>query len=327
MLRFLAPPRKSRLERGRAAAYVEAMADQGMTEHLKQLTARGRELLGPVLPKRMRAGTPIVPVVRLSGVIGVSTPLRPGLTLAGAARMLERAFSAKRAKAVALVLNSPGGSAVQSHLMFRRIRQLADEKNLPVLAFVEDVAASGGYMLACAADEIVCDPSSIVGSIGVIGASFGFHEAIGRLGIERRVYTAGENKSTLDPFLPENPEDVARLKALQQEIHQTFISLVKERRRNLSGPENTLFSGEYWTAKTALGYGLIDRIGDLRSVLRERYGKDVLTPLVQGERSWFGRPLPGVGQAHLGDMFGRAGLADEIISAIEARAIWARYGL
>ena len=299
-----------------------------MTEHFRQLLARGRQLLGPLLPKRMRSGIAIVPVVRLSGVIGMSTPLKPGLTLAGAARMLERAFSFKRAKAVALVLNSPGGSAVQSHLIFRRIRQLADEKNLPVIAFVEDVAASGGYMLACAADEIVCDPSSIVGSIGVIGASFGFHDAIGRLGIERRVYTAGEHKSTLDPFLPENPDDVARLKAIQQEIHETFIALVKERRgRNLNGPENTMFSGEYWTAKTALGYGLIDRIGDLSSVLRERYGKDVLTPLVQGDRSWFGRPLPGVGRADIGDMIGRSGLADELISAIEARAIWARYGL
>src|SRR5262249_19685180 len=261
---------------------------------------RGRELLGPILPKRMRAGIPVVPVVRLSGVIGMSTPLRPGLSLAGAARMLEKAFSVKRAKAVALTLNSPGGSAVQSHLMFRRIRQLADEKNLPVIAFVEDVAASGGYMLACAADEIVCDPSSIVGSIGVIGASFGFHEAMTKLGIERRIYTAGERKSTLDPFQPENPEDVAHLKAIQQEIHQTFIALVKDRRRNLSGPETSLFSGDYWTAKTALGYGLIDRIGDMRSVLRERYGKDVLTPMVQGDRSWFGRPLPGVGRVDAG---------------------------
>src|SRR5215475_3330623 len=233
----------------------EAMAEPGMTEHLNQLLARCRELMGPLLPKRMRAGTPIVPVVRLSGVIGVSAPLRPGLTLSGAARMLERAFAVKRAKAVALVLNSPGGSAVQSHLMFRRIRQLAEEKNLPVIAFVEDVAASGGYMLACAADEIVCDPSSIVGAIGV---SFGFHDAIGRLGIERRVYTSGVNKSTLDPFLPENPDDVARLKAIQHEIHQSFIGLVKDRRPKLSGPENTMFSGEYWTAKTALGYGLID---------------------------------------------------------------------
>ena len=304
------------------------MADPKMTEHLQQLIARGRELLSPLLPKRMRAGIPVVPVVRLSGIIGMSTPLRPGLSLAGAARMLERAFSVKRAKAVALTLNSPGGSPVQSHLIFRRIRQLADEKNLPVIAFVEDVAASGGYMLACAADEIVCDPSSIVGSIGVIGASFGFQEAMGRLGIERRVYTSGERKSTLDPFLPENPDDVAHLKAIQQEIHQMFIGLVKERRgRNLTGPENTMFSGDYWTAKTALGYGLIDRIGDLRSVLRERYGKDVLTPLVQGERSWFGRPLPGVGRADVGDIFARSGLADELISAVEARAIWARYGL
>jgi signal peptide peptidase SppA len=303
------------------------MTEPKPTEPLRQIFARGRELLSPLLPKRMRAGIPIVPVVRLAGVIGMSTPLKPGLTLAGAARMLDRAFGFKRAKAVALVLNSPGGSAVQSHLLFRRIRQLADEKNLPVIAFVEDVAASGGYMLACAADEIVCDPSSIVGSIGVVGASFGLHEAIGRLGIERRIYTAGERKSTLDPFLPENPEDVAHLKAIQQEIHQTFIGLVKDRRGNLSGPENTMFSGDYWTAKTALGYGLIDRIGDLRSVLRERYGEDVLTPMVQGDRSWFGRPLPGVGRVDMGDMLGRAGLADELISAVEARALWARYGL
>src|SRR5262245_35053456 len=213
------------------------MAEPKPTEPLRQFFARGRELLSPLLPKRMRAGIPVVPVVRLAGVIGMSTPLKPGLTLAGAARMLERAFGFKRAKAVALVLNSPGGSPVQSHLIFRRIRQLADEKNLPVIVFVEDVAASGGYMLACAGDEIVCDPSSIVGSIGVIGASFGFHEAMSRLGVERRIYTAGERKSTLDPFLPENPEDVAHLKTIQQEIHQTFIGLVKERRgSNLTGP-------------------------------------------------------------------------------------------
>src|SRR5215475_8002546 len=239
----------------------EAMAEPGMTEHLNQLLARCRELMGPLLPKRMRAGTPIVPVVRLSGVIGVSAPLRPGLTLSGAARMLERAFAVKRAKAVALVLNSPGGSAVQSHLMFRRIRQLAEEKNLPVIAFVEDVAASGGYMLACAANEIVCDPSSIVGSIGVIGASFGFTEAIRKLGVERRIYTAGDHKSMLDPFLPAKEEDVNRLKSIQHEIHEMFIDVVRRSRgTRLTGPEATLFSGEYWTAKKGMEYGLVDRL-------------------------------------------------------------------
>jgi serine protease SohB len=298
-----------------------------MNEQFERLLAPLRNVVGPLIPKRLRGGIPVVPVVRLAGVIGMASPLRPGLSLAGVARQLERAFSTKRAKAVALLINSPGGSPVQSHLIFRRIRDLADEKNLPVIAFVEDVAASGGYMIACAADEIVGDPSSIVGSIGVIGATFGFHEAIEKLGIERRVYTAGENKSMLDPFQPEKPEDVARLKAIQNEIHATFIGLVKSRRgARLVGPENTMFSGEYWTATTGLGYGLVDRIGDLRSVLRERYGKDVVTPLVAGDRSWFGRPLPGVGQMAF-DALSRPGLAEDVVSTLEARAMWARYGL
>src|ERR1700719_2549859 len=172
-----------------------------MTGHLQHLLRRGRELLRPAIPKRWR-GVPTVPVVRLTGVIGFSTPLKPGLTLAGLARAFDRAFAMGKPKAVALAINSPGGSAVQSHLIYRRIRQLAEEKSVPVIAFVEDVAASGGYMIACAADEIVCDPASIVGSIGVIGSSFGFPEAMKRFGIERRIYTAGEHKSMLDPFLP-----------------------------------------------------------------------------------------------------------------------------
>src|SRR5712691_3657426 len=211
-----------------------------MNERFRQLWPRGRELLRSALPKRWR-GVPLVPVVRLAGVIGFSTPLKPGLTLAGLARALDRAFGMRKAKAVALVINSPGGSAAQSHLIFRRIRALADEKKLPVVAFVEDVAASGGYMLACAADEIVCDPASIVGSIGVIGATFGFPEAMKKLGIERRIYTAGEHKSMLDPFLAENEEDVTRLKAIQRDIHSMFIGLVRERRgERLTGPENTV---------------------------------------------------------------------------------------
>src|SRR5438094_2007847 len=180
-----------------------------------------------LIPAKFRRDVPVVPVVRLSGVIGAVTPLRPGLTLAGIAKTLERAFATKHARAVALVINSPGGSPVQSRQIYLRIRQLATEKKLPVLVFVEDVAASGGYMIACAGDEIFCDPSSILGSIGVVGSSFGFPKLMEKLGIERRLYVSGEHKAMLDPFLPEKAEDVERLKALQQEIHQDFIGLVK----------------------------------------------------------------------------------------------------
>src|SRR3954447_20228169 len=179
------------------------------------------------LPARLRPGAAVVPVVRLSGLIGSVTPLRPGMSLGGVAKMLERAFAMKNARAVALVVNSPGGSPVQSRQIYLRIRQLAAEKNLPVLVFVEDVAASGGYMIACAGDEIFCDPSSILGSIGVVGGSFGLQDLIKKIGVERRLYTAGEHKAMLDPFLPENPDDVARLKKIQREIHTLFISLVK----------------------------------------------------------------------------------------------------
>src|SRR5258708_10739003 len=175
------------------------------------------------VPARLRRGTTVVPVVRLSGLIGAVTPLRPGMSLAGVARTLERAFAIKNAKAVALVINSPGGSPVQSRQIYLRIRQLAAEKKLPVLVFVEDVAASGGYMLACAGDEIFCDPSSILGSIGVVGGSFGFQELIKRIGVERRLYTAGGRKAMLDPFLPGNPEDVARVKTLPRSIPAHFL--------------------------------------------------------------------------------------------------------
>ena len=191
-----------------------------------------------------------MPVVRLTGVIGFSTPLRPGLSLAGIARTLDRAFAIRSAAAVALVINSPGGSPVQSHLIFRRIRELAEEHKRQVIAFVEDAGASGGYMIACAGDEIIADPHSIVGSIGVVGGSFGFDKLIAKIGVERRLYTSGEHKAMLDPFLPENPDDVERLKKLQREIHEDFIALVKSRRGGkLNGPENDLFSGEYWTGQ------------------------------------------------------------------------------
>src|SRR5487761_923495 len=233
------------------------------------------------IPARMRPGTAVVPVVRLSGLIGAVTPLRPGMSLAGVARMLERAFAVKNAKAVALVINSPGGSPVQSRQIYLRIRQLAAEKKLPVLVFVEDVAASGGYMIACAGNEIFCDPSSILGSIGVVGGSFGLTELIRKVGVERRLYTAGEHKAMLDPFLPENPDDVERLKAIQREIHATFIALVKDSRgARLKGADDVLFTGEYWAGEKSVALGLADAIGDLRSTLRARYGDKVLTPVV-----------------------------------------------
>ncbi len=289
-----------------------------------------RRMLRPLIPKRFRTDIPVVPVVRLSGVIGFSTPLKSGVTVANMARPLERAFAMRNARAVALVINSPGGSPVQSHLIYRRVRQLAEEKKRPVLAFVEDVGASGGYMVACAADEIICDLSSIVGSIGVVGGSFGFPKLMERLGIERRLYTAGEHKASLDPFLPENPEDVERLKALQKEIHQSFIDLVKQSRGGrLKGPEKTLFSGEYWSGARAIELGLADGIGDVRSTLRTRFGDGVMTPLVAAERNLFGRVRPGIGMPGIdGDPLSYgAELAGGIISALEARALWARYGL
>jgi signal peptide peptidase SppA len=304
------------------------MSDHNMYEHLRQLFASAREALRPILPKRLRGDTPVVPVVRLSGVIGIATPLKSALTLATVARPLERAFGMRRARAVALQINSPGGSPVQSHLIYRRIRQLATESGRPVIAFAEDVAASGGYMIACAADEIVCDPSSLVGSIGVVGGSFGFSKLIDKLGIERRLYTSGDHKAMLDPFLPEKLEDVERLKSVQREIHDGFIELVKRSRgARLKGPEKTVFSGEYWTGSKAIELGLADAIGDLRSTLRARFGENVLTPLISPARGWFGRVQPGVGAAGIEGLLGGAGFAEEIISALEARALWARYGL
>src|SRR3954466_3027730 len=277
------------------------------------------ERLMELVPARWRRGAAVVPVVRLAGVIGSVTPLRPGMSLAGVAKTLERAFAIKNAKAVALVINSPGGSPVQSRQIYLRIRQLAAEKNLPVLVFVEDVAASGGYMIACAGDEIFCDPSSILGSIGVVGGSFGLQDLIKKIGIERRLYTAGEHKAMLDPFLPENPDDVMRLKKIQREIHALFISLVKEGRRSrLRGADGLLFTGEYWAGDTAVTLGLADAIGDLRSVLRARFGDKVATPVVAPAAGLLpgllGRRAAGAGS--LGG-FGWSGFAEELISAAE----------
>jgi len=295
------------------------MAENGANGHFG-------ERLKALLPARWRGGA-VVPVVRLSGVIGAVTPLRPGMSLAGVSRILERAFSIKGAKAVALVINSPGGSPVQSRQIYQRIRQLAAEKNKRVLVFVEDVAASGGYMIACAGDEIFCDPSSIVGSIGVVGGTFGFVDLIKKVGIERRLYTSGENKAQLDPFLPENPDDVARLKQIQREIHDTFITLVKDSRgARLKGEDGYLFTGEYWAGERAVKLGLADALGDLRTVLRARYGDKVQMPVIApptGLLSGIAGRKPGAGAAWPGF----PGFSEDLISALEERAIWARYGL
>ena len=279
------------------------------------------------IPERLRPGRAVVPVVRLAGVIGAVTPLRPGMSLAGVARTLERAFSVKHAKAVALVINSPGGSPVQSRQIYLRIRHLADEKKLPVLVFVEDVAASGGYMIACAGDEIFCDPSSILGSIGVVGGSFGFQELIKKVGVERRLYTAGPHKAMLDPFLPENPDDVARLKALQHEIHGIFIALVKKSRGNrLKGADEVLFTGEYWAGETSVSLGLADAVGDLRSTLRARFGEKVKTPLIAPASGMLSGLLGRRSAGTLQALENTGSLPDEVISAFEARAIWAKFG-
>ncbi len=304
------------------------MTEPWSGERVREFCGRLFGAMSPLLPQRFRLDRPIVPVVRLTGIIGFSTPLRPGLSLAGIARTLDRAFGIRRAAAVALAINSPGGSPVQSHLIFRRIRELAVEHKRPVLAFVEDAGASGGYMIACAGDEIIADPHSIVGSIGVVGGSFGLDKLIARIGVERRLYTSGEHKAMLDPFLPENPDDVERLKKLQRQIHEDFIALVKSRRgAKLQGPENDLFSGEYWTGRRALELGLIDAIGDLRGTLRERFGEKVVTPLITAERGFLGRRVLGVAGGEVTAAGNGTGLAADMISALEARAIWARYGL
>jgi signal peptide peptidase SppA len=273
----------------------------------------------------------VVPVLRFSGPIGLATPLRPGLMLATAATAIEHAFSLSKLPTVAIIINSPGGSPVQSHLIYRRLRQLAQERKKKVYVFCEDVAASGGYFLALAGDEIFADPSSIIGSIGVISASFGLDKAIAKLGIERRVYTAGACKATLDPFQPEKAEDIERLRAIQEDVHEVFIGTVKDRRgTRLKGPDSELFSGAFWSAAKALELGLIDGVTDLRSKMRELHGEKVKlrpVPLVVGGWLTRLRRLPSLSRVGVeGDPLPLA-LADDLVSAIEARALWSRYGL
>jgi signal peptide peptidase SppA len=280
------------------------------------------------LPAAWTKSRPLVPVLRFAGAIGMSTPLRSGLSLSTVAASIDKAFSMRGAKAVAIQINSPGGSAVQSTLIFKRVRALAEEKKLKVYIFAEDVAASGGYMLACAGDEIYADESSIIGSIGVISASFGFTGLIEKIGVQRRVYTAGANKDVLDPFLPEKPADVKRIKAIQLDVHGAFIDLVKTRRgKKIAKAGDALFTGEFWSGQKAVELGLVDGISDLRSKMREVYGDDVRFKLVAPATSWFRRKrsvFAGGGGFEFG--FSPGGLAADLISAVEARALWARFG-
>jgi signal peptide peptidase SppA len=299
-----------------------------MNGFLDALGLPDRESWKSYLPASWTDRAPVVPVLRFSGAIGVVTPLRPGLSLATSAAAIEKAFSMRGAKAVAIQINSPGGSAVQSMLIYKRVRALAAEKDLKVYVFAEDVAASGGYLLALAGDEIYADPSSIVGSIGVITASFGVHELINKIGVERRVITAGANKDTLDPFLPEKPEDVERIKALQRDVHQAFIDLVKTRRgAKLDKADIDLFTGEFWSGKKSLELGLIDGLSDLRTKMREVYGDEVRLKLVMPSTSWLRRRRSVFAESG-GFDFGLSpgGFAADLISAIEARALWSRFG-
>jgi signal peptide peptidase SppA len=261
-----------------------------------------------------RSKRTVVPVVRLAGTIGLASPLRPGLSLATVERPIERAFAMK-GPAVAIVVNSPGGSPVQSSLIFQRIRALAAERKKTVLTFVEDVAASGGYWLATAGDEIFADATSLVGSIGVVTATFGFPDLLEKIGVERRVYTIGENKAILDPFRPEKESDILILKAVQADVQEAFVSVVKARRADRLADDPDLFTGRFWSGAAAVRLGLVDGLGDLRAVLRERYGERVAIRPVAAARRPFWRRL------------GVAPSAEEIIGAVRADQLWARCGL
>ena len=272
------------------------------------------------IPLRFRKSVPVVNHLSLSGAIGIGTPMRPALTLKSLNPLLERAFKRKGLSAVAITINSPGGSPVQSALIHARIRELAEEKKVPVIVFCEDVAASGGYWLACAGDEIYADESSVVGSIGVISSGFGFVEAIRKLGVERRVHTAGENKSMLDPFKPERPEDIEHLLSLQADIHDAFKTLVLSRRgTKLKLEDKDIFSGAFWSGRQALARGLVDGIGHMHQVLKARFGeKLVIRPIAAGQ-GWglrklaFGAQMPDI--------------AANALEALETRALWSRFGL
>ena len=260
----------------------------------------------------------IISHIKLSGVIGNVGKFKQGIDFSGQEEIIKKAFSIKKSQAVAISINSPGGSPVQSHLIYRFIREQAKKNKKKVIVFAEDVAASGGYLIACSGDEIYANPSSIVGSIGVIYSSFGFKDLIQKIGVQRRVYTAGKNKSTLDPFLEEKEEDINRLKNIQLELHQDFIDVVEESRGSKLNKQNDieLFSGEFWTGKKAKELGLIDGLGNADQILREKFGDEVEIKKFGKPKGWLAKKLSS-SQDH----------ADKLISILEERSIWQRYGL
>ena len=262
---------------------------------------------------------PVIPHVRLTGIIGSVGRFKQGIDLAGQQAILKKAFSYKKSKHIAISINSPGGSPVQSHLIYSYIRQLANKNKMKVIFFAEDVAASGGYFIACAGDEIYANSSSIVGSIGVISASFGFKELIKKIGIERRVYTAGKNKSTLDPFVEEKEEDVKRIKNLQLDLHADFIKVVKESRGNkLKDPEkNNIFTGEFWSGSKALKLGLVDGIGNLDQVLKEKFGENVVIKRFEKQKGFLAKKLSSSLDSQI----------EKMIDNLEERNLWQKFGL
>jgi signal peptide peptidase SppA len=271
-----------------------------------------------LIPARFRKSTPVIHVIRLDGPIVAERGLRPALSGKGLEPLLTKAFR-KGVAGVALAINCPGGSPVQSAIIARRIRALAAEHKIPVYAFCEDVAASGGYWLACAADEIHADENSIVGSIGVISMGFGFPDALKKLGVERRVHTAGENKSQNDPFQPEKPEDVARLEGLLTEMHESFKALVRERRAaKLKGDEKELFSGQFWRGEKALALGLVDGLGHMHEILRRKFGDKVELKNISAPQGWGLRRIMATNPSEL---------PEAVLDAIEKRAAWSRFGL
>lgn len=288
---------------------------------MKRLLAR---LLPPrLIPARFRANVVEIPVIRLSGAIMAGgSQFRPALNLATISPLLDKAFADKDAPAVAFSVNSPGGSPVQSRLIYKRIRDLASEKNKTVFMFLEDVAASGGYMIAVAGDEIIADPSSIVGSIGVISASFGFTGLMEKVGVERRIHTAGSNKSVLDPFSPEKEKDIEHLKSLQLDIHDVFIAMVKERRGTKLKDNPDLFTGLFWAGEKAKELGLVDDLGDMRSFLKARFGEKTKLRLITQPKGFFGMRGGSAGVSQIG-----AGAAEALMAGAEERALWSRFGL
>ena len=258
----------------------------------------------------------IVPLIRLTGVIGSVGKFKQGIDFSGQEELLKKAFSIKKSLAVAISINSPGGSPVQSHLIHDYIKYLSKKNNKKVIIFAEDVAASGGYLISCAGDEIYANKSSIIGSIGVIYSSFGFKDLINKIGVQRRVYTAGKNKSTLDPFLDEKSEDIERLKKIQLDLHEDFIKVVENSRSKKlnrdSGVE--LFSGEFWSGKKALELGLIDGIGNANEILKEKYGDDVIIKKFEKSKSWLARKLSSGTEV------------DKLINSLEEKNIWQKYG-